>query len=308
MRDPVLVLDVGGTKIACGIALPDGQVASIQTEPTRALEGGDAVLQRAIALAQSVRRASRIAPAAIGIGTAGDVDPETGAISYATATIPHWLGLPMRARVQAALALATFADNDGNVMTLGEAIFGAGRGHRTIVGITVGTGVGGGIVMEGRIYRGARGFAGRIGHLIVDYENRQPCTCGGTGCLEAYAAAKPLIAEFARRAGTNVEPIGVKEIAEFAAAGNKVARQVIQRGASFLGVGIASLVNLLNPEMVIVGGGVAQIGETYFAEVRRVVCARAQPSVSDTPVVPAQLGTQANLIGAAELAWQGMGQ
>jgi glucokinase len=308
MREPVLVVDIGGTKIACGIALPDGRIASVQIEPTRAPDGGEATLQRVIALVQSVRRTSQIAPAAIGIGTAGDVDPATGAINYATATIPNWLGLPIRVRVQNALALPTFVDNDGNVMTLGETIFGAGRGQQTIVGITVGTGIGGGIVIDGRIYRGAHGFAGRIGHIIVDYENRQSCTCGGAGCLEAYAAALPMIADFARRTKTGSEPIGVKEITELAATGNAIAQDVIRRGAFFLGVGIASLVNALNPETVIVGGGVAQIGETYFAEVRRVAHERAQPSVQDTPIVPAQLGMNANLIGAAELAWQGMGQ
>jgi len=308
MRDPVLVVDIGGTKIACGIAFPDGRVESMQIEPTRASEGGDAILDRVIALARSVRASSQIAPSAIGVGTAGDVDPTTGAISYATATIPNWLGQPIRAGMQDAFALPTFVDNDGNVMALGETIFGAGRGHRTIIGITVGTGIGGGIVIDRSIYRGARGFAGRIGHIIVDFENRQPCTCGGAGCLEAYASTPPIIADFARQSGTNVERIGVKEIAEFAIAGNEIARRVIQRGAFFLGVGIASLVNALNPETVIVGGGVAQIGETYFSEVRRVARARAQTSVKDTPIVPAQLGTNANLIGAAELAWQGLGQ
>lgn len=308
MREPILVIDIGGTKIACGIALPDGRVESIQIEATQASEGGDAILQRVIALARSVRQTSRITPAAVGVGTAGDVDPVMGTISYATATIPNWLGLPIRARMQSALSLPTFVDNDGNVMALGETVFGAGRRQQAIVGITVGTGIGGGIVMDRHIYRGAKGFAGRMGHIIVDFEKRQPCACGGAGCLEAYAAALPMIADFARRAGVNVGQIGVKEIAEYAAAGNEIAQSVIQRGAFFLGVGIASLVNLLNPEMVIVGGGVAQIGERYFAEVRRVARERAQPSVRDTPIVPAQLGTNANLIGAAELAWQGMGQ
>jgi glucokinase len=307
MRDPVLVVDIGGTKIACAIALPDGRVESIEIEPTRAAEGGDAILQRVIALAHSVRQTSQITPSAVGVGTAGDVNPLTGTISYATATIPNWLGLRIRARMQSALSLPTFVDNDGNVMALGETMFGAGRGQQTIVGITVGTGIGGGIVIDGRIYRGAKGFAGRIGHIIVDFENRQPCACGGAGCLEAYAAAVPMIADFAQRAGMSVEGIGVKEIAAFAVAGNGIAQGVIQRGAFFLGVGIASLLNVMNPDVVIVGGGVAQIGETYFAEVRRVVRERAQPSVRDTPIVPAELGTKAVLVGAAELAWQGTG-
>jgi glucokinase len=309
VREPVLVIDIGGTKIAGAIAFPDGRIEYYQTRPTRGVEGGDAIMRRAIELAQAIIVAGETKLVAMGVSTGGDVG-HNGEIVYATATIPGWQGMAVRARLEAALGLRVFVDNDGNAMALGEAMFGAGRGYAHILGIVVGTGIGGGIVLNRKIYRGAQGFAGRLGHVIVDFTEQQPCTCGGAGCLEAHAASLALIADYKKRTNppSRDPSFGVKEIAQLAESGDVIAVQVIQRGAYFLGIGIASFLNLFNPDRVIVGGGIAQIGERYFAEVRRVAHARAQGSVRDTPIVPATLGTHANLIGAAELAWQGLGK
>lgn len=313
-RASVLVLDIGGTKIAGGIVNPGGTLQNHATIPTRPAEGGSAVLDRVVALAQRMAVDYPEHLDAVGIATAGDVDPHTGAISYATATIPHWLGLPVRDRLAAGLGLPAFVDNDGNAMALGEALDGAGRSYRSIVAIVVGTGIGGGIVLDGHIQRGAHGAAGRLGHVIVDYRGRRPCPCGGAGCLEALAAAPALVADFRERVGdagirargAEPEALDVRALATWALAGDSEAAGAIQRGAFYLGVGIASLLNTLDPDIVVVGGGVAQVGETYFAEVRQVARDRAQPLVKATPIVPAHLGPQANLIGAAELAWQGL--
>lgn len=179
--------------------------------------------------------------------------------------------------------------------------------------MTIGTGIGRGIVIGGKIYRGAQATAGRIGHIIVDYTGSRPCTCGGYGCLEAYASATAITGEFVRaigderiqtELGLETLVLGVKDIAALAAAGHAEAQKVIQRGAMFLGIGIASLLNLLSPDRVIIGGGVAQIGESYLSEVRRVAQARAQGPSRSTPIIAARLGTRANLLGAAELAWR----
>jgi glucokinase len=306
-REPVLVIDIGGTKIAGAIVFPDGRIEHHQTRPTPSIEGGEAIMHRVIKLAQTITASSTIKPVAIGVSTGGDVGHD-GEIVYATATIPGWQGMPIRARLESALGLRAFVDNDGNAMALGEAMFGAGRGHAHIIGVVVGTGIGGGIVLDQKIYRGAHGFAGRLGHVIVDFTDQQPCTCGGAGCLEAHAASLALIAEFKKQSNApSLDPgFGVKEIAALAENGNEIAERVIQRGAFFLGIGIASFLNLFDPDIIVVGGGVAQIGEKYFAEVQRVARARAQGSVRDTPIVPAMLGTHANLIGAAEFAWQGL--
>jgi glucokinase len=316
---PALAIDIGGTKIAAGLVTPDGQIAFLRHLPTEAQQGGEALIGRVIALAETLRHAARtegLAPVAIGLGTAGFVHPKTGAVAFATAALPGWQGMPVRQRVEQALELPTYVDNDVHVMALGEAVFGAGRGYRHLIGLTVGTGVGGGVVVDGRLYRGAWGSAGAAGHLIIDYQGRRQCPCGRYGCLEAYAAAPVIIADFIRRVGKGfirrelgLEPglIGVKEIAAMAQTGQPEARTAIRRGAGFLGVGIATLVNLLDPELVVIGGGVAQIGDLYFTKVRQVVRERALPHVAETPILPALLGPQANLVGAAQLAWQGLG-
>lgn len=273
-------------------------------------------MRRAIALAQELlREAGEPAPVAVGVGTAGQVVPGSGVMAFATAALPGWTGMPVRRRMEQATGLPSFVDNDANAMALGEAVFGAGRGCRYVVGLTVGTGVGGGIVVDGRVYHGVGGLANNIGHVIIDYRGRRQCPCGKYGCLEAYASAPCIVADFLDGIGRRrlrrelgVEPgaVGVKEIAGWAAGDQQEALAAIQRGASFLGVGIATLLNLLNPEVVVIGGGVAQAGEVYFSVVRRVVRERAMPTVAETPVLPAQLGPQANLVGAACLAWQGL--
>jgi glucokinase len=313
---PALAIDIGGTKIAGAIVMPDGQVVQLRQLPTPAQAGGEAVLGQVISLAQSLGRASaKLKPAAIGIGTAGFIQPETGVVAFATSALPGWQGMPISQRVEQALGLPTFVDNDVHVMALGEALFGTGRGYRHIIGLTVGTGIGGGIVIDGRIYRGGRGSAGAAGHLIIDYQEHRRCPCGRYGCLEAYAAGPVMVADFVTSVGYShiqdefgLDPdhLGVQDIADLARANRPAALATIERGATFLGIGIATLLNMLNPEVVIVGGGVAQIGEAYFAPIRRVVQERALPNVALTPILPAQLGPQANLVGAACLAWQGL--
>lgn len=311
---PVLAVDIGGTKIAGGVVTPEGRVSGLQHLPTEAKQGGEAVLDRVITLLRELRQAAGT-PVAVGIGTAGFIQPETGIVAFATSALPGWQGMPVRQRIEAALGLPTFVDNDVHVMALGEASFGAGRGTRHMLGLTIGTGVGGGVIIDGQIYYGATGVAGAFGHLIIDYQRRRRCPCGKYGCLEAYASGPAIIAEFVRSAGKGFiqremklepEQVGVKEIVELARANQPDAWAAIRHGGSFLGIGVASLLNLFNPELVVVGGGVAQAGELYMSEVRSVARECSLPNVAETPILPAVLGPQANLAGAAELAWQGL--
>ncbi len=317
---PILTIDIGGTKLAGGIVTPDGLVRLHRQIPTTAQEGGEAVMDRVIALARTLWReaqGSDLTPAAIGIGTGGQVHPQKGEISFATAAIPGWTGMPIRRRVAETLNLPTFVDNDANVMALGETIFGGGRGHNYVIGLTVGTGIGGGIIIDGRLYHGAQGFAADLGHIIIDYQGRRLCPCGRRGCLEAYASAPVVVADFVKamgkrrlkaELGLEPEEVGVKHIAELLQTriAHSEAWYAIYQGATFLGIGIATLLNIFNPEVVVVGGGVAQTGARYFEVIRQTVQERATPIVAETPILPAQLGPQANLVGAACLAWQGL--
>lgn len=318
---PILAIDIGGTKIAAAVVAPDGQLSYLRHLPTEAQQGAEALIGRVIALIEELRQAAAEAgdpaPLAVGLGTAGFIHPQTGAVAFATAALPGWQGMPVRQRVAQAVGLPVFVDNDAHMMALGEAAFGAGRGYTHLIGLTVGTGIGGGVIIDGRIYYGAEGAAGAAGHIIVDYQRRRRCPCGNYGCLEAYAAAPSIVADFVRAVGKNfirrelgLEPenVGVKEIAALLQAGHPDAWYPIWRAAGFLGLGIATLLNLFNPELVVIGGGVAQIGERYLNEVRRVVYESALPNVAGTPILPAVLGPQANLVGAAELAWQGLAE
>lgn len=318
-RNPILAVDIGGTKMAAAVVTPDLKVSHFCSEATKAHEGGEAIMERIILLAHKVlelaKKSDGPIPSAIGVATAGDVDQESGSISYSTNTLPGWKGIRIRDRLEEALRYPAYVDNDGNVMALAETIWGAGRGHESVLSFTVGTGVGGGIVIDRKIYRGSSGFAGRLGHIVVDESARRPCSCGMWGCLEACASASGILARF-RSLSSNfgsteldaaAPEVDLQEIARLATNGDTLALSVIDEAAMYLGLGIASLLTVLNPEMVVVGGGVAQIGEIYFKRVRDTVKDRAVPPLKETPVLPALLGAEVNLIGAAELAWQGLG-
>ena len=318
--DPsVVAIDIGGTKIAGGLVTADGQIHALRRVPTEAHQGGEDVMRRVNLLvgeliAEGKRTSAALSPVAIGVGTAGWVEPKSGVITFATSALPGWKGMPIKERLQVAHSLPTFVDNDADVMALGEAVFGAGRGQRYVLGLTAGTGIGGGIVINGKIYHGAHGYAGAMGHIIIDYRSTRQCPCGRFGCLEAYASTPGLVEEFIQVVGREylhergLDPtgIGIKEIADLAKGGDDQAWQIIQNGAEYLGTGIATLVNLFNPDVVIIGGGAANIGAPYFEKIRQVASTHALPTVAGTPILPALLGTKANLVGAAWFAFQGL--
>jgi glucokinase len=318
--DPsVVAIDIGGTKIAGGLVTAGGQIHALRRIPTEAHQGGEDVMRRVNLLvgeliAEGKRMNGALSPAAIGVGTAGWVEPKSGVITFATSALPGWKGMPVKERLQTAHSLPAFVENDAAVMALGEAVFGAGRGRLFVLGLTVGTGIGGGIIIDGQIYHGAHGYAGAMGHIIIDYRSTRQCPCGRYGCMEAYASTPGLVNEFIQAVGReyliqhDLDPagIGIKEIADLAKAGNANAWQVIQHGAEYLGTGIATLLNLFNPDIVVIGGGVANIGAPYFEKVRQVASTHALPTVAETLILPAQLGDKANLVGAACLADQGL--
>jgi glucokinase len=312
---PVLAIDIGGTKIAGGLVTSDGTVHFPKTVLTRAQEGGEAVMRRVIDLALDLVRTAALepglSPAAIGVGTGGMVVLEQGSISFGTSAILGWSGMPVRARLAQATGLTVQVENDGNAMVLGEAIFGAGADHSFVVGITVGTGIGGGIAIDRHIFHGAHGFSNNIGHIILNSNGRR-CPCGKRGCLEAYASATAMTASFKARVGRTrlqaefgLDPqnFGVKEISRLASSGVPEAIAVLKQGAVYLGIGIASVINLLDPEIVVVGGGAAQSGEIYFSQLQATAAERALPGSAHIPVVPARLSTWANLVGAACIVW-----
>lgn len=297
----ILAVDIGGTKIALGIVEGEARIIYHDSIPTPAQDGGQVVVEH---LANLIDRAIKTHSGiqAIGISTTGEVDAE-GKISYATGFMPGWMGLALGTEIRARFGLPVAIENDAQAATLGEALYGAGRGHMCVLGVTAGTGVGGGLVVDKRIHTGARGAAMALGHITVE-RNGRLCTCGRQGCLESYASGTALLADYNARVGRERQVASGQEVMLAAQHGDKDAVEAIKIMGDWLGYGLGLALNLIDPSVVVIGGGVSQIGNLFIHSVQDAVRRYAYPTVSDTPILSAKLGTQAGLVGAAILARQ----
>ena len=299
----VLGLDIGGTKLAAGVVDTSGRVHSFAVASTLAAEGPESGLERLFALGRSAVEESGIAwPAivAVGIGAGGPLDAAGGVLT-APPHLPGWLDVPLTNLAETALGLPAALENDATAAAAGEHRFGAGAGTRHMVYLTISTGVGGGIVIDGRLYRGASGNGGELGHVTVDYRGR-PCRgCGRRGCLEAYVSGTS-IAERAREAG--MDGAVAADVAVAARAGNPVARAVWAETVDALACGLTSIVNLFEPELVVLGGGVVSgTGEQLLGPVRtRVLAGSMSPAAAGVKIVEAGLGERVGVVGAAAIA------
>ncbi len=311
----IVGIDIGGTNLVTGCVAEDGsRLLALHTEPTRADEGSDAVVGRIVAMARhAIAECRRADPEAlvigIGVGAPGPLDTKTG-IVLLTPNL-GWVNMPLRARIQEGVGLPTALDNDANCAVLGEWWMGAARGTRIAIGVTIGTGIGGGLICHGRLYHGHSDCAGEIGHMTIEVNGRR-CNCGNYGCLEAYASG-PAIAGRAREAiesgyetslpgyvDGQLEAITAQTVYDAAHDGDKLALEVVGDTAKFLGAGIASLVNIFNPEVVVVCGGVTYAGDSLFVPLRREISRRAfKPAVDALRVLPGELSGTAGVYGAA---------
>jgi glucokinase len=308
----VLGIDLGGTNIVAGCVREDGEaIEGLRSEPTRAEEGPDAVVGRIVALAEHARAATRArVPHAeilgVGIGAPGPLNRAEGVVLLT----PNlgWVNMPLRERIGSPLGLDAALDNDANCAILGEWWRGAAQGSRHAVGFTLGTGVGGGIILDGRLYHGASDVAGEVGHMTIEANGRR-CACGNDGCLEAYASG-PAIARRAVEAlaagaesslaGQPPESLTAQTVYQAATEGDQLARDVVRDTARYLGAGVATLVNIFNPEVVVICGGVTLAGEGLFGPLRQEVSRRAfRPAVNACRIVPGELVNSAGVFGAA---------
>ena len=295
----VIGVDVGGTKIAVGALANETELIYEERVPTEAAAGGAQVMQR---IGDAVERALQAAPnaSAIGVSTGGVVDRQ-GVIRFATASIPDWVGTDVRGTLAARFGLPVAVENDGQAATLAEALIGAGRGYRSVLGVTVGTGIGGGYVVDGQIYHADDRSGLELGHIAVERDGRL-CPCGRHGCLEAYASGGCLVTEYNERAAA---PLSTGEqVVAAAQAGDPAALMAIRVVGAWLGYGVASMVNVLSPSVVVIGGGVARIGDLYFDSVRAAFRAQVYPPLVETPILPAALRNHEGVIGAGLLARQ----
>jgi glucokinase len=316
-RKYIVGVDLGGTKISAGALTDDGKHSfGMRSISTASELGAEGVADRIVGLIEGVildtlneTDANRRDFIGIGIGAPGPLDREKGIVIIA----PNlgWKNFPLRARIIDRLGLKATLDNDANCATVGEWWQGAARGARNVVGITIGTGIGGGLILDGQLHHGASGVAGEIGHTTIDLNGRH-CKCGNYGCLEAYASG-PAIAVRAREVlvreetasmlpslvGGKLETLTAETVYQAAREGDAVASEIVKDTARYLGVGIANLLNTLNVDVVVVAGGVTRAGDALFTPLRAEVRRRAfRPAVEAAKILPGELPGTAGVVGA----------
>jgi glucokinase len=306
--DYVLGLDVGGTKLAAGVVDAAGGVRSFVVESTRPDQGPDQGLERLFALGRrAVDEAGVEWPevGAVGIGSGGPLDSTRG-ILIAPPHLPGWTDVPIVARAEDAFGLPVALENDATAAAAGEHRYGAGAGTRHMVYLTISTGVGGGAVIDGTLFRGATGNGGELGHVTVDCAGRRCRGCGRRGCLEAYVSGTS-IAERAREAGMG--DVQASDVAAAADAGDPVAVEVWEATIDAFACGLTSIVNLFEPELVVLGGGVvAAVGEQLLGPVRRRVREEAMGSAGRAAkIVASGFGRHVGVVGAAAIARERFG-
>jgi len=293
---PVIGIDIGGTKIAVGLVDAEGTITERTVQATPA-DNGEAVVAACIAAATPLLARQ---PAAAGVGTAGQVDIDTGTISFGNGNIQGWTGMALGPAIEQALGIPVTVDNDVNAMAFAEMRLGAGKGFSHALCITVGTGIGGCFILHGRPWHGAHTSGGEVGHLIADLD--APASPNMMqGALERFCAGPAMERIYAEQA-TGDARLTLRDIAERAASGEALAVDVIRQGASRLGRCIGGLLVVLDPEILIVGGGVPHIGPLWWDNMEAALRSTPVPGVRQMVLRQAELGVDAVLVGAAELA------
>lgn len=314
---PALAVDIGGTKILTALFSTGGKILAKSVCPTLADEGVEPVIERLCGaidglLGKNNLEASQLG--SIGIACAGGIDSGRGVVVTPSPNMKGWVDIPLADITRERFKISTFVVNDASAAALGEHRSGAGRGVSNLVLFTLGTGIGGGIIAGGKLYLGAVGAAAEIGHMTVDAGGPK-CGCGNTGCLEMLASGRALERDVIGRisrgeesslmemAGGKVEGITAEMVGMAAKNGDPLAREVLNRAACYLGIGMVNAVNIFNPEMIVLGGGMAELGDIFIEPGRKMVAERAFPVSSRTVrIVTAQLGNEAGVYGAAAFA------
>lgn len=306
----VLALDIGGTKLAAGLVDVTGRVRSFLVAPTPVAAGPGPVLDLLFSLGRKavVEAGADLSDvSSVGIACGGPLDADRGVL-LSPPHLPGWQDVPVTALAARAFGRPAALDNDGTAAAEAEHRFGAGMGTSQMVYLTLSTGVGGGAIVNGRVYRGATGNGAELGHVVVDWQGRTCRGCGGRGCLEAYVSGTS-IAERAREsldaASTlsAVDPLTAADVAAHAVAGDPFAVRVWRETIEALGCGLTSIVNVLEPELIVLGGGVTRAGDALIAPARAAVRAAAMtPGGRSVRVERAALGDQVGVVGAAAVA------
>jgi glucokinase len=314
---PVIAVDIGGTKIMAALFSADGKMLKKVFCPTLANEGADAVIGRLISAIKDILPESVPLSQidAISIACAGGIDTAKGIVVTPSPHLQGWAGLPLAEIIKKKTGVFTCILNDASAAALGEQRWGVGKGVKNLVLLTLGTGIGGGIIIDGKLYLGARGGAAELGHMTVE-ANGPKCGCGNIGCLEMFASGTAIASDTVSRlrrgdrsslvhlAGGDIDKITAEMVGKAARSGDKLAQDVIARAAYYLGVGLVNVINIFNPEMVVIGGGMAALGDMLIATGRKMAAERPfSINAQSARVVIGSLGNEAGVYGAAAFAF-----
>ena len=310
-------VDLGGTNIKFGIVSEKGEILQKGILSAQANLGRTAILNnmnKAVRESLTFAREKKIKIKGIGVGSPGTVNLNTGKIEGSCPNLPQMVNVNLKRWLSRSFEFPIYADNDANLMALAESKFGAAKGYKDALCLTLGTGIGGGIILDGKLFHGSNFAGAEFGHMTICHNGRK-CNCGGTGCLEMYASAPAMVKDAKWRLRRNKESMVRKLIQEdpskltteviFEAEkkGDILASDVVNQACGYLGAGIASAVNLLNPQVVVIGGGVSEGGQSFIRRIEKEVKKRAFPSATkNLKVIRAKLGNDAGFIGAAKLA------
>ncbi|MGI6344561.1 MAG: ROK family protein [Bacillota bacterium] len=304
-------VDLGGTRLRAGV-VAEGKLRWKTSGPTEAERGPRHVLDKMQSMVEEAMRQSEemgLTIAGLGVGSPGPLDARTGVV-FNTPNLPGWTAVSVAETLQQRFGLPTFLDNDANVAALGEWLFGAGQGCRNLVYITVSTGIGCGVIAEGQLLQGEVGGVAELGHTCVQAAGGAPCTCGRSGCLEAYASGTGMVRRLERRLGTTSQPsllqgeeITPPAIALAARAGDELARGFLQETSYFLGIGLSNAVTIFNPEVLVLGGGLTALQTQLIEPALATMWQTILPGLGrNLRVTSPLLGEDSGLIGAAALA------
>jgi glucokinase len=307
----VIGVDLGGTNLRAALLTADGDIIEKQMEATNVSEGWKKIVLRIAGSVAQQREAAAnrgLDVQVVGVGAPGVIQMNTGVV-VKSPNFPDWNNLPLKEELECALRLPVFIENDANAAALGEQWRGAGKGISSMIFITLGTGVGGGIVLHNKIWHGADGMAGEIGHITLIPDGR-PCSCGNSGCLEMYASARGIVQSYREKASGSV-PVDVlkaitsEKVYKAAQTGDPAARYAMKEMGRMLGIALAGLINTFNPEMIVLGGRVKDAWQLFIDAAREEVLRRAfLIPAQRTRIVPSLLGDDAGMIGAAAAALQ----
>jgi len=306
----VVGVDLGGTNIAAGVVGEDGTVAAAAEMKTEAEKGPEDILRRMAELVTGLAEQSGKRVEAVGVGSPGPLSQEKGEI-YDSPNLPGWRCVPLVREMEERTGRRCVLENDANAACLGEKLFGAGKPYDHIVHLTLGTGIGGGLILDGKLYRGANGAGAELGHMVLDPEGYR-CGCGRRGCFEAFCSDSGIRTQVkeelhlhpdSRCNGVPLRDVNFRLICDFASGGDAFARTIYDRVVRYLGIGIGNLVNIFNPQAVILSGGMVKAGPEFIEAIEAAVKEEAfAVMTAGLRILPSRLGDETGLLGAAACA------